>query len=150
MPACPGSCASTNAFEQAVVQRCLGAYAHHRGARRRLEASLLSDLSLYLPHLLNRQDKSTMLRSIETRVPFLDPDLVQLCVNLPLEVRIGGERKAALRRLGRLYLPAEVSARPKVGFGFDVKRYIEGAARPEFLLDGHLKSCQDSATTRPP
>src|SRR5205807_10127863 len=76
---------------------------------------------------------------IETGVPFLDPHLVHLSGNLPLEVRIGAERKDVLRRLGRLYLPAEVSARPKVGFGFDVKRYIDDEARPEFLLDGHLR-----------
>ena len=48
-----------------------------------LEAALLGDLSTYLPHLLNRQDKNTMQASIETRVPFLDPAVVALALNLP-------------------------------------------------------------------
>ena len=52
--------------------------AHHPGARGALEAALLGDLGTYLPHLLNRQDKNTMQHSIETRVPFLDPDVVAL------------------------------------------------------------------------
>src|ERR671925_670375 len=31
------------------------------------------------------------------------------------------------------------AARPKVGFGFDVRRYLLGAVRPEFLADGLLR-----------
>jgi asparagine synthase (glutamine-hydrolysing) len=117
----------------------LGAYSHHRGARRRYEAGLLIDLRVYLPHLLNRQDKNTMQRSIETRVPFLDPDVVELAVNLPLEARVQPERKGILRDIGARVLPPEIAARPKVGFGFDIDRYVEPGLRPEFLADGRLR-----------
>jgi asparagine synthase (glutamine-hydrolysing) len=126
-------------YERAVVTRALRAYRHHRGARQRLEAHLLADLSLYLPHLLNRQDKSTMLASVETRIPFLDPDVVRFAVNLPLELRIEPRRKAPLRAISDRLLPAEISTRPKLGFGFDVGRYLAPAARPEFLRDGMLR-----------
>ena len=47
-----------------------------------------SDLSLYLPHLLNRDDRMTMMRSVEARMPFLDPELAGLALNLPLEARL--------------------------------------------------------------
>src|SRR4051812_5927241 len=125
-------------YERAVHERALAAYAHHRGARRRYEAALLASLRTYLPHLLNRQDKNTMQRSIETRVPFLDPAVARFALNLPLELRVEPERKALLRDVAAGVLPREVAERPKVGFGFDMGRYL-AAARPEFLGDGALR-----------
>jgi asparagine synthase (glutamine-hydrolysing) len=123
-------------YEAGVRERALGAYGHHRAARRRLEAGCLTNLGCYLPHLLNRQEKNTMQRSIETRVPFLDPDVVGLALNLPLEVRVQPRRKPILRELGARHLPPEIGERPKVGFGFDVVRYLTPAAWSEFLADG--------------
>ena len=126
------------AYERAVRERALAAYAGHGGARARYEAALLASLRTYLPHLLNRQDKNTMQRSIETRVPFLDPAVARLALNLPLEARVEPERKALLRELGARVLPPGVAERSKIGFGFDIDRYL-GAARPEFLGDGALR-----------
>lgn len=117
----------------------LTAYDHHRGARRRYEAGLLIDLRVYLPHLLNRQDKNTMQCSIETRVPFLDPDVAELALNLPLEARVRPERKGILREIGARVLPPEIATRPKVGFGFDIDRYVEPGLREDFLADGRLR-----------
>ena len=111
----------------------------HPPERRALEAELLRELSTYLPHLLNRQDKNTMQASIETRVPFLDPNLAALALCLPLEARMEPGRKGLLRDLADRRLPREVARRQKRGFGFDVRRYIEPCARPEFLLDGALR-----------
>src|SRR5919204_2664629 len=122
-----------------VAARARAAYARHGGARAALEAGLLGDLQTYLPHLLNRQDKNTMQESIETRVPFLDPGVVALALNLPLAARTQPLRKGILRDLGRRHLPGAVAARPKVGFGFDVRRYLTGAVRPEFLAEGLLR-----------
>jgi asparagine synthase (glutamine-hydrolysing) len=130
---------SAAVWQEAVNERTRDAYAHHPGPRGQLEAALLGDLSTYLPHLLNRQDRNTMQASIETRVPFLDPAVVALAVNLPLEARTRPLRKGVLRDLGARHLPRGVSKRAKVGFGFDVRRYLEPAARPAFLLDGALR-----------
>ena len=135
----PGPSDEVNAYEHERFGAALAAYAHHRGPRRRLEAGLAADLSTYLPHLLNRQDKTTMMHSVETRVPFLDPEVVALALNMPLEHRVEPERKAPLRALGRGLLPASVVAREKVGFGFDVGRYLGGAVREEFMRGGRLR-----------
>jgi asparagine synthase (glutamine-hydrolysing) len=135
----PPTAAASDAYEAEVAERAAAAYAHHAGPRGTLEAALLGDLGTYLPHLLNRQDKNTMQHSIETRVPFLDPGVVALALNLPLEARATPERKGLLRDLGRARLPRGVATRPKLGFGFDVRRYLDGAARPEFLADGRLR-----------
>lgn len=130
---------SAAAQAEAVRERARRAYAHHPGPAGELEAGLLGDLSTYLPHLLNRQDKNTMEASIETRVPFLDPAVVALALNLPLTARTQPLRKGVLRDLGARHLPAGVARRAKVGFGFDVRRYLAPAARPEFLRDGALR-----------
>ena len=135
----PGPSESVNAYEREQAGRAISAYARHRGPRGELEGRLAADLALYLPHLLNRQDKSTMMHSVETRVPFLDPELVALALNLPLEARVEPERKAPLRALARELLPRSVVDRPKVGFGFELGGYLGEAVRPEFVLDGALR-----------
>jgi len=127
------------AYHAGVAERAGAAYAHHAGARRALETGLLAQVSTYLPHLLNRQDKNTMQESIETRVPFLDPAVVALALNLPLEARTRPERKGVLRDLGARHLPGGVASRAKVGFGFDVRDYLLRAARPGFLAEGWLR-----------
>ena len=133
-----GSDASV-AFDRDAARRAERAYAGHSSGRRALEAELLRELSTYLPHLLNRQDKNTMQASIETRVPFLDPHFASLAVCLPLEARMEPGRKGLLHDLADRHLPREVARRQKRGFGFDVRRYIEPSARPEFLTDGALR-----------
>jgi len=126
-------------FERDLGRSALRAYAHHSGPRRRLEAQLLAQLGTYLPHLLNRQDKTTMMASVETREPFLDPDLVGLAVNLPLEMRVEPRRKAVLADVGRRHLPEAIAERPKIGFGFDVRDYLLPVARLDFLLEGRVR-----------
>jgi len=135
----PEASAASVEFDREAARRAGEAYAMHDPERRALEAELLRELSTYLPHLLNRQDKNTMQASIETRVPFLDPNLAALALCLPLEARMEPGRKGVLRDLADRHLPPEVARRQKRGFGFDVRRYIEPAARPEFLLDGALR-----------
>ena len=135
----PEASATSVEFDREAALRADEAYAMHSTERRALEAELLRELSTYLPHLLNRQDKNTMQASIETRVPFLDPNLAALALCLPLEARMEPGRKGLLRDLADRHLPGEVARRQKRGFGFDVRRYIEPAARPEFLLEGVLR-----------
>jgi asparagine synthase (glutamine-hydrolysing) len=126
-------------FEDAARRDAREAYAHHRGVRRRLETALAGDLELYLSHLLNRQDKCTMASSVETRVPFLDPDVIGLALNLPLEARLEPRRKGVLRDVVRRHFGDALADRPKLGFGFDTRSLIEARADPAFLHDGRLR-----------
>jgi asparagine synthase (glutamine-hydrolysing) len=135
----PPWAASAAAHTEEVRERARRAYAHRPAPEGELEAALLGGLSTYLPHLLNRQDKNTMQASIETRVPFLDPAVVSLALNLPVSARTQPLRKGVLRDVGARLLPRAVARRAKVGFGFDVRRYLAPAARPEFLRDGVLR-----------
>jgi asparagine synthase (glutamine-hydrolysing) len=116
------------------------AYAHHAGERGQLEAELLSQLDYSLCWLLNRMDKNVMQTSVEARVPFLEPELVNLVLNLPLEARVGPWSKGILRDVARRVLPWSIAHRPKIyGMAFDARTWIEEAANPSFLTDGILR-----------
>jgi asparagine synthase (glutamine-hydrolysing) len=131
---------TNGAFEDAAVAAGHAAYRHHGGPRQRLEAELLGDLSITLPQLLNRMDKNAMQASVEARVPFLDPGLVSLVINLPLEARVGPRSKGILRDVALSHLPRSIALRPKrFGMLFDGGEWIDAAAPTSFLADGHLR-----------
>jgi len=116
------------------------AYIHHAGPRGALETTLLRDLDLTLSHLLNRMDKNMMQVSVEARVPILDPRVVALALNLPLESRVGPWSKGILRDVARRFLPLSIAHRPKIyGMTFDAGSWIEEAAGSQFLSRGVLR-----------
>jgi len=116
------------------------AYAHDHGERRRLEANILSRLHYTLSWLLNRMDKNVMEASVEARVPYLEPDVVKLALNLPLEARVGPWSKGILRDVARRVLPWSIAHRPKIyGLMYDAGGWIEQTANLKFLSDGLLK-----------
>jgi asparagine synthase (glutamine-hydrolysing) len=116
------------------------AYAHHAGDRGRLEAGLLTRLDYTLCWLLNRMDKNVMQESVEARVPFLEPEVVKLVLNLPLEHRVGPWSKGILRDVARRVLPLSIAHRPKIyGMDFDCASWIHEGADPSFLTDGLLR-----------
>jgi len=137
----PRGAAEPQEYERAVALRAAEAYTHHPGSRGQLEAALLGGLSTgVLPLLLNRMDKNAMQWSVETRVPFLDPELVALALNLPLEQRVGPEPKGLLRDVARAYLPEEIVRRPKqVGLARSGRDQLLTAARRDFVERGVLR-----------
>ena len=54
-----------------------------RPRRNRLERLLYTDQKSYLLELLMKQDKMSMAASIESRVPFLDHELVEFAAGVP-------------------------------------------------------------------
>lgn len=73
-------------------------------------------LNLYHVNL-QRDDAVTMANSIELRVPYLDPDIINIAMNIPMEYKINRDdtlRKCILREVGaELGVPAEIVKRPK-------------------------------------
>jgi asparagine synthase (glutamine-hydrolysing) len=81
-----------------------------------LDQLTLIDLLLGLPErLLMRVDRACMRYGLEARVPFLDPAVTQLAFRIPQHLR-APQPKAFLKAYARRKLPAEILARPKVGF----------------------------------
>ncbi|HSC53854.1 MAG TPA: asparagine synthase (glutamine-hydrolyzing) [Phnomibacter sp.] len=79
-----------------------------------------------LPMLLRYADKNAMAFSIETRLPFLDPALVEFIMNLPVHILLkDGWSKYLLRKAMQPLLPDQVVwRRKKIGFEAP-KKFIE-------------------------
>jgi asparagine synthase (glutamine-hydrolysing) len=82
-------------------------------------------------HNLNYTDKMSMACGVEVRVPFLDPDLIDLAARLPISYKQRGRiGKWVLKKAMENYLPHEVIYRPKTGFGVPLRHWIQHSLRP--------------------
>ena len=71
---------------------------------------------IHLQGLLRRLDNSTMLCSVEARVPFVDHRLVEMMAGVPFEWRMGNSIKGPLKRIYQKLIPSKIINRKKVGF----------------------------------
>jgi asparagine synthase (glutamine-hydrolysing) len=84
------------------------------------------DMRTYLPgDILTKVDRMSMLASLETRVPMLDPQLVEFACRLPPNLRMrAGETKVLFKRALRSRVPTEVLERPKQGFAVPLQKWF--------------------------
>jgi asparagine synthase (glutamine-hydrolysing) len=103
------------------------------------EQMLWSDLVGYLPDdILAKVDRAAMAVSLETRVPFLDREILDLAWRLPLDAKLReGQTKWVVRQVLARYVPAALVERPKMGFGLPIGPWLRGVLAPwaEHLLD---------------
>jgi len=103
------------------------------------ERLMVHDTMHYLPDdLLVKIDRAAMNVALETRIPFLDPEVFALAWSLPLDFRrVRGPGKRVLKGVLKRYLPPELFERPKMGFSIPVGRWLTGPLRnwAEALLD---------------
>jgi asparagine synthase (glutamine-hydrolysing) len=125
----PPSFAQTDS--SAVVDHYLGGLTGTLAEPEVLQKISYMELKLRLPeHLLMRVDKLTMAHSIEARVPFLDHDLVEFAMRLPLSYKQrGGVGKYLLKRAAEPYLDHDMIYRKKQGFGAPMEAWFK---EPEF------------------
>src|SRR5262249_55328587 len=101
-----------------------------------LRDSLSRSVSQTLPGLLRYEDRNSMASSVESRVPFLAPDLVTFLWSLPEEYIIAedGTSKAVFRKAMRGIVPdAILDRRDKLGFVTPEGRWLS-------RLDGWVRS----------
>lgn len=79
------------------------------------------DARYYLPVVLAKVDRMSMLNSLECRTPYLSVDVARFAAGLPeSQVHDGRNGKLVLKQLASRYLPREWLERPKMGFGLPV------------------------------
>lgn len=89
-----------------------------RGKEALREESLATIERLSLPQLLRYEDRNSMHYSIESRVPFCNPEIARFSLSLPDHYLIAdnGSTKSVLRESLRGIVPEQIIDRPKVGF----------------------------------
>jgi asparagine synthase (glutamine-hydrolysing) len=85
------------------------------------------EFGLRLPELLlMRIDRFSMANSVEARVPFLDPELVEFVYRLPISQKlVNGTSKVVLKKAIADVVPEWVVNRPKQGFGAPVDAWLQ-------------------------
>ena len=105
-------------------------------ARRPVEEVLPDDI-------LSKVDRTSMLVSLEARVPLLDHVLMEYVATMPTALKLsdaGG--KAIFKHAMADALPHDVLHRPKMGFGVPLARWFRaelGDHAREVLLDGRTR-----------
>jgi asparagine synthase (glutamine-hydrolysing) len=92
----------------------------------------------HLQGLLRRLDNSTMLCSVEARVPFVDHRLVELLDGVPFEWRMGSTFKEPLKRIFHDLIPQEIIERKKIGFPVPLESIFPDYSRDKTAMDSWL------------
>jgi asparagine synthase (glutamine-hydrolysing) len=104
-----------------------------------LDRLLYADMKTYLVELLMKQDQMSMAASIESRVPFLDHELVEFAARLPDRWKLHrGATKRVLREAMKGVLPESILQRPKMGFPVPFASWTRGrwnSVMRDVLLD---------------
>jgi len=89
-------------------------------------------------------DRTSMMHSLEVRVPLLDHKVLEFVARIPFAYKLrGGVGKWILKESVRDLLPPETLARRKQGFGVPLERWFDGsfgALAREVLLDPRARA----------
>ncbi len=87
------------------------------------------DMQLFLPSVgLQKMDRTSMVCSLEVRVPLLDKSIADLVGRIGVEARNpGGRMKGLLKDMARDKLPEKLLSKPKQGFSTPIRRWVRSA-----------------------
>jgi asparagine synthase (glutamine-hydrolysing) len=97
------------------------------GANSPIDKTLQLDTQIMMvDDPVKRVDNMAMAWGLETRVPFLDHEVVELAARIPAELKAGHGGKYILKEAARAIVPAEVIDRPKGYFPVPALKYLRG------------------------
>jgi asparagine synthase (glutamine-hydrolysing) len=89
--------------------------------------TLADSLSYLSDDILQKVDRAAMSVSLETRVPFLDRDVVDFASRVPPSMKIrDGRGKWLVRQVLYKHVPAALIDRPKTGFSIPLDQWLRG------------------------
>lgn len=107
---------------------------------------LMDLLQYHTDDILAKVDRAGMYYSLETRIPLLDPDVVEFSWRLPESFKYdNGVTKKILRNILYRHVPREMIERPKKGFSLPIGKWLKEGQTKEWaesiIQDGrtHLK-----------
>lgn len=85
------------------------------------------DLEKYVPgNMLLKGDRTSMYNSVEVRIPFLDIDFAEFCIQLPWQYKVNkSEDKIILRKAYSQMWTEEIAKRGKNGFAASVNEWFK-------------------------
>ena len=91
-----------------------------------IDLAMLIDQLNYLPDdNLSKVDRAAMSCALETRLPILDKDVIELSWKIPSHMKTkNGKTKWPLREVLYKYVPQELIDRPKMGFSVPVSAWL--------------------------
>ncbi len=93
--------------------------------------TLADSLSYLTDDILQKVDRAAMAVSLETRVPFLDKDVVEFATKIPPGMKVrAGRGKWLVRQVLYKHVPATLIDRPKTGFSIPIDDWLRGPLKP--------------------
>ena len=121
---------SNNFIDDDFTSRHVTQLLHESNASEFINAILHMDVTtLVVDDPVKRVDNMTMAYGLEARVPFLDHELVELAMQMPVKYKLADNGKYMLKKIARGLLPDKVIDRKKGYFPVPALKYVRG----EFL-----------------
>lgn len=93
--------------------------------------TLADSLSYLTDDILQKVDRAAMAVALETRVPFLDNDVVEFAARIPPRMKVrNGRGKWLVRQVLYQHVPADLVDRPKTGFSIPLDDWLRGPLKP--------------------
>ena len=100
----------------------------------RIKRMLLDSLT-YLPDDLHcKVDRASMMFSLEARSPFMDVDVVELALSMPMNYKLKGKTgKRIIKEIAWDMIPKDLLDRPKTGFEVPIDDWMRNELREDII-----------------